>query len=1090
MISRSTEIDAIRASGEFDDAWYVERYPDVAQIPLDPLSHYVVLGVLLGRNPGPKFDTDFYLRTNPDVVQAGLNPLFHYISSGRAEGRKPCAEDNFNPLGLPSVTTSRPAQFRVDCNASIKPDEDWLVFVAYSSDGGLSACQKYQIQTFRKAGYAIVLLVNTDNFFNLTDPGAGDVDIQIVRENLGFDFGAWRHAIELIGGLARARSVTFTNDSIMPANGSGTVATLRASIAACPADVVFMTQNLEVRPHSQSYFFSFNRTALEKGGLSQIAVIPYYTDKDALIYAVEIHFADHIRKAGFTLQHLFEFPGILENPTIHHWERLLDDGFPFLKVQLITAGIVEMQDPRLQHRLDAHALEMLRDHCGKRGIGVSAFFNVRNCPPKPAFPGAGLFNEYGAQQAYNVPAEQNRTIKLPLTGLGADPTTPPAILAIIHGFYTDVSAQILDEIASLGLAMRLIVTTDTAEKAAIIDRQIAAHRLTGKAVLCPNRGRDIAPFIIEGAKHLGDAEIILHLHTKKSPHDSVYANWGDFLRKNLIGSRETALSILKILAETDVGLVYSDHFPEVVGLRNWGYDFVHAQLLLKRIGSVIDGDMPLEFPTSSMFWAKRSALYPLFAIGLDYNDFDEELGQVDGTLAHGIERSLLHIVEHGGYSYTKVTALDVATEPASPLLRLDADSLPYAFERPMPRLNGGPSLRSNYYDAVPEIYPVGVSRSRKSRHRLNVLLPTMKPEKVYGGITTALTVVRQVADAMPSNVDLRVLITSDTVNRESVEELSQRLGRSISWVMPDDDVTGNTIAGIAENQNIPICLRSTEMYIATAWWTADLGFRLIDRQQELFSRKSRMAYIIQDYEPGFYAWSNTYALAEATYHRGDETTAILNSEELAGYVLARYQFADAYHVPYKIHPRLADLLAPTVPDKRILAYGRPSVSRNCFDLICEGLRIWQTRNPMENSGYEVIFAGEEFDASLLSQLANASNAGKLPIDEYASALNRSAIGISLMVSPHPSYPPLEMATAGCVTITNAYEGKDLRKRSDNFISLDYLSPQMLADALDQAVKRVNLNRPSEIQRINDLPASTEPADYRRIADGLLRALES
>ena len=95
-----------------------------------------------------------------------------------------------------------------------------------------------------------------------------------------------------------------------------------------------------------------------------------------------------------------------------------------------------------------------------------------------------------------------------------------------------------------------------------------------------------------------------------------------------------------------------------------------------------------------------------------------------------------------------------------------------------------------------------------------------------------------------------------------------------------------------------------------------------------------------------------------------------------------------------------------------------------------------------------------------------------------------------MVSPHPSYPPLEMATAGCVTITNAYEGKDLRKRSDNFISLDYLSPQMLADALDQAVKRVNFSRPSEIRRINDLPASTEPADYRRIADGLLRALES
>ena len=72
-----------------------------------------------------------------------------------------------------------------------------------------------------------------------------------------------------------------------------------------------------------------------------------------------------------------------------------------------------------------------------------------------------------------------------------------------------------------------------------------------------------------------------------------------------------------------------------------------------------------------------------------------------------------------------------------------------------------------------------------------------------------------------------------------------------------------------------------------------------------------------------------------------------------------------------------------------------------------------------------MFAGEYFDPARISFLKNARVAGKMSLDDYADILNRSAIGVSLMISPHPSYPPLEMANAGCLTITNGYEGKDM-----------------------------------------------------------------
>lgn len=1041
------EIAAFRASGQFDEAWYLTEYPDVAKTGLDPARHYLWIGQILGRRP----------RFGLQTIQPG---------SG---------DDIIN----------HSAFYRIDRNAPIGVGEHWLIFVAYSADGALSRCQEYQIKAFEMAGYKIVLVINTDSYADMVAPDCSIAQIVMVRQNLGYDFGAWRHAVEVLGGLKQAGSVSFTNDSILPVSkGEDVINLMRTRIEAHPSDLVFLTGNREVRPHSQSYFFTLKSTALARNALDIIASVPLYRHKDQLIHHAEVYLSDRFCNIGLRTVDLFDL-NVEQNPTIHHWENLLDQGFPFIKVQLVTAGIVEIDDARLLARLGPTIHHMLKDHCQRRGASTRNAIPNLIGEPRPSMQIEGLFNEYGAQQATNPAPYLLPTIKVPLAGNIANPMKLPNILAIIHGYYTELLPGILQQISELGLDIRLLVTTDTAAKVAIANRQIATYGLNGQAILCQNRGRDVAPFLIEGAQYLGDAEIILHLHTKKSPHDSVYAGWGDFLRTNLIGSRDIALSILQLMAESPVGLVFSDHFPAVNDLRNWGFDFDHARNLLARIGCHIDAATPLEFPTSTMFWARREAIAPLFELGLTYEDFEPEAGQIDGTLAHAIERSLLYIAEHVGFGHAKVTALDSPTDRGSPLMRLNANSISYALDRPTPRLNGGLTLRSDFYNSVPEVYPVGVARSNSRRLRLNAILPTMKPEKIYGGITTALAVVRQIADHIGSDVDLRVLITSDTVDRPSVEALSSRLHRSFTQAGPRDDVAGNTIVGIAQAQHEPVSVRMRDMYISTAWWTADLGFRLIDQQRAIFSANPLMAYIIQDYEPGFYKWSNHYALADATYRRPSETLAIINSEELAGFMASRHNFFEQQYVPYELHPTLSKLLKPTLPEKLIIAYGRPNVDRNCFELLCEGLRIWQGRDPRTNAGYEVVFAGEDFDPARLKGLQNARTVGKMSIEEYANMLNCACAGVSLMVSPHPSYPPLEMASAGCMTVTNSYEGKDLTRRSTNIISVAAMTPAALADALETAIARVDFAAPKQLDHIRGLDIAMPHIDYNRIATQML-----
>ena len=55
-----------------------------------------------------------------------------------------------------------------------------------------------------------------------------------------------------------------------------------------------------------------------------------------------------------------------------------------------------------------------------------------------------------------------------------------------------------------------------------------------------------------------------------------------------------------------------------------------------------------------MFWFKPQALDPLLNCGLTFDDFPEECGQLDGTIAHAIERAFLFIVEAAGFMWIKI----------------------------------------------------------------------------------------------------------------------------------------------------------------------------------------------------------------------------------------------------------------------------------------------------------------------------------------------------------------------------------------------------------------------------------------------------
>ena len=87
--TENVQIELLKKSGLFDEAWYLSQYSDVKEAGIDPVRHYLRYGSAEGRNPSREFDTKFYLERNSDVAMAGINPLLHYIRFGRDEGRLP-----------------------------------------------------------------------------------------------------------------------------------------------------------------------------------------------------------------------------------------------------------------------------------------------------------------------------------------------------------------------------------------------------------------------------------------------------------------------------------------------------------------------------------------------------------------------------------------------------------------------------------------------------------------------------------------------------------------------------------------------------------------------------------------------------------------------------------------------------------------------------------------------------------------------------------------------------------------------------------------------------------------------------------------
>lgn len=224
----------------------------------------------------------------------------------------------------------------------------------------------------------------------------------------------------------------------------------------------------------------------------------------------------------------------------------------------------------------------------------------------------------------------------------------------LHLYYDELAPVFAERLGNIPVPFQLYVSTDTDEKAHRIMESLPVAEIR----VIPNRGRDIWPKLYGFADAKLRHDLVLHLHGKRSAHSDQLDEWLAHILDCLLGSPGEIRRILSFFQFIPrLGMVAPVTFKAVLGAAHWGSNRDIGRELARRMAlpRALPDNNSLRFPVGSMFWARTAALQPLIDLNLPQTAFPPEVGQVDGTLAHAIERMLGVTCQSRGYHILPVS---------------------------------------------------------------------------------------------------------------------------------------------------------------------------------------------------------------------------------------------------------------------------------------------------------------------------------------------------------------------------------------------------------------------------------------------------
>jgi Methyltransferase domain len=332
-----------------------------------------------------------------------------------------------------------------------------------------------------------------------------------------------------------------------------------------------------------------------------------------------------------------------------------------------------------------------------------------------------------------------------------------------------------------------------------------------------------------------------------------------------------------------------------------------------------------------------------------------------------------------------------------------------------------PTVSSMIRDHHAHWAPLPVFLDRHAEPTLTIVTDSVEAFQLFGGVETSLVVGAIAARAM--NGRLRIVTMDSAPDPGALGEILH--AHKVDFEGPVDFVH------MPRRGDRPLPIGAKDTILTTSWWSTRAVLGSVDPRQVL--------YFLQEDERMFYPHGDIRLLCSETISRLDLRT-IVNTRLLFDHLadcadpLPGLRERGCWFDP--AFPAIARSAAPDAGEgkKNFLFYARPN---HPWNLYWRGLEVIDKvirDGVLSPAEWNIHFVGADLLDMQLPGGVRPKVWGKLPWAKYGELLSEMDLGLSLMDTPHPSYPPLDLAAAGAVVVTNTHGPKlSLENWSRNII---------------------------------------------------------
>ncbi len=323
--------------------------------------------------------------------------------------------------------------------------------------------------------------------------------------------------------------------------------------------------------------------------------------------------------------------------------------------------------------------------------------------------------------------------------------------------------------------------------------------------------------------------------------------------------------------------------------------------------------------------------------------------------------------------------------------------------------------------------------------RLNIVIDSLNKNSLLGGVATALVVATEFAKK--ENITLRIITRNENINPMDYVNIMSIL----------DVKTPNKVEYFSdynrknEENTKKLEIGNNDIFMATSWWSA--------KAIKKTSIRKKFYYIIQEIETYFYPHGDNHLEVKKIMNDTD-IDFIVNSKYLWDYFCANEPNITnngVYFNPVFSKKLYSPARMVEKGKKTLFFYARIQNPRNLFltgiKLLDEGIK----RGIINTKEWDICFAGQDTPSFTFCDGSSPKQLGLMDWKAYGEFLKTVDVALSLMYTPHPSYPPFDVAASGGVVLSNKCANKQKFIESDNVI-LSELDIESLVENLEKAMK--------------------------------------